>query len=62
VPQCLLDGSRKIASAAVFHNYVKDACISVDIAVMISYDVVVMEVLEDVPAGVLRTTANSLDS
>lgn len=45
----LLDDIGEVATAAVFHEYIEYASIPVDITVVISYNVIVMEVFQDVP-------------
>ena len=44
----LLDNGGEVATAAVFHKDVKNPSVSVDVSVMVSYNVAVMKVLEDV--------------
>lgn len=45
---CLLDDGGEIATTAVFHKDVEDASVAVDVAVVIAYNVFVVEVLQDV--------------
>ena len=45
----LLDDGGEVATTAVLHEDVKDACVAVDVAVVIAYNVLVVEVLENVP-------------
>lgn len=48
----LLDDAGEISSAAVFHEDVEDARIAIDMAIMVTDNMVVMEVFEDVPRNV----------
>lgn len=52
----LLDNSGKVAASAVFHENIENSSFSVDVAVMIAYNVVVMEVFEYIPAARVRKT------
>lgn len=45
----LLDDEGEVAATAVFHEYVKDAGVAVDEAVVVPNDVFVVEIFEDVP-------------
>jgi uncharacterized alkaline shock family protein YloU len=45
---CLFDNGREVATAAVFHDNVENSSVSVDISVMVSYNVVVVKVLKHV--------------
>lgn len=49
----LFDDGGEVAAAAVFHDDVEDAGIAVDVAVVIAYNVFVVEVFEDVSGEVL---------
>lgn len=49
----LFDDGGEVAAAAVFHDDVEDAGIAVDVAVVIAYNVFVVEVFEDISGGVL---------
>lgn len=44
----LLDDGGQVAAATVFHEDVENSSVSVDISIMVSYNVFVMEVFEDV--------------
>lgn len=44
----LLDDGGEVATSAVLHEDVEDACVAVDVAVVIAYDVFMVEVLENV--------------
>jgi len=46
----LIDDGRKISPAAVFHENIENSGISIDVSVMVSYNVIVMKVLENVSA------------
>ena len=46
----LFDDAGEVAAAAVLHENVEDAGVAVDVAVVVAHDVVVVEVLQDVPA------------
>jgi len=46
----LFDNSTKVATTAVFHDNIENSSISVDVSVVISYNVVVVKVLENVSA------------
>jgi len=46
----LIDDGGKVATAAVFHENIEDSRISVDVSVVVSYDVIMMKVLENVSA------------
>lgn len=46
----LFDDGGEVAASAVLHENVKDASIAVNVSVVISYDVFVVQVLEDVAA------------
>ena len=41
----LLDHGGQVAASAVLHEYVQITCVAVNVAVMISHDVVVVQVL-----------------
>ena len=49
VSLCLLDDGAEVATTTVFHKDVEDASLSVNVSVMIAYNMFVVEVLEDVP-------------
>ena len=42
------DNGREVATAAVLHENIENPSVSVDVLVVVSYDVAVMKVLEDV--------------
>ncbi len=44
----LLDDGGEVTTATEFHEDVEDARIAIDVSVMIAYDVLVVEVLEDI--------------
>jgi uncharacterized alkaline shock family protein YloU len=44
----LLDNGGEVATAAVFHEDVENSSVSVDVSVVVSYNVVVVTVLENV--------------
>lgn len=44
----LFNDSREIAATAVLHHDVEDSGVAIDMSVVVSYDVVVVEVFEDV--------------
>jgi len=46
---CLFNDRRQVSATAIFHDYVEDACVPVYVAVMISNNVIVMEVLQNIP-------------
>ena len=46
----LTDDGGKVATAAVFHENIEGSRIFIDVSVVVSYDMVVMKVLEDVSA------------
>jgi len=46
----LIDDGGKVATAAVFHENIEDSRISVNVSVVVSYNVVMMKVLENVSA------------
>jgi uncharacterized alkaline shock family protein YloU len=48
--RCLLDNGGEVATAAVFHKDIENSSVSVDVSVVVSYNVVVMKVFENVPA------------
>lgn len=48
VPLRLLDHGGEVATAAKFHEDVENTRIAVNVSVMIAYNVLVMEVLQDV--------------
>ena len=45
---CLVYDGSKIATATVLHNDVQNASFAVDVTVVVAYDVIMMEVLENV--------------
>ena len=44
----VLDDRREVAAPTVFHEDIQNACISVHVSVVITYNVFVVEVLQDV--------------
>jgi hypothetical protein len=44
----LFDDGRQVATSAVFHQDIENTGISVDISVMVSYYVVVMQIFQNV--------------
>ena len=48
MPLGLFDDGGEVAASTEFHEDVQDACIAVNVSVMIAYNVFVMEVFEDV--------------
>jgi uncharacterized alkaline shock family protein YloU len=44
----LFDNGREVAATTVFHEDVENASVPVDVCVVVSYNVVVMQVFEDV--------------
>lgn len=47
----MFDDAGEVAAAAVLHDNVEDASISVDVSVVISYDVFVVQVFENISGG-----------
>lgn len=45
---CLFDDAGEVTTTAVLHKDVEDTSVSVDVPVMISYDVLVVQLFEDV--------------
>ena len=54
---CLLDDGGEVAIAAVLHEDVHDACFAVDVAVMVAYNMFMVEIFEDVAMRVFATSA-----
>jgi hypothetical protein len=48
MPLRLLDDTREVAAAAVFHEDVEDAGFTVDMTVMVAYDIIMVQVLENI--------------
>ena len=48
VPLCLLNDGTEVTTSAVFHEDVEDASISINVSIMVAYNVFVVEVFEDV--------------
>ena len=46
--RCLFNDGGEVAAAAVFHKDVENPSVSVDVSIVISYNVVVMKVLQNV--------------
>lgn len=44
----LLEDSREVASSTILHDDIQNAVLSINVAVMIAYNMFVMEVLEDI--------------
>jgi hypothetical protein len=51
---CLFDYGREVPATAVFHEDVEDTCLSVDISVMISYNVFVVKVFQNISVYQIR--------
>ena len=43
---CLFDNGREVATATVFHDNAENSSVSVNISVMVSYNVVMVKVLK----------------
>jgi len=56
--RCLLDDSGEVTTATVLHEDVENSSVSVDISVVVSYNVVVMKVLENVSTHLLRSVGD----
>jgi hypothetical protein len=41
----------KVAAGTILHDDVEDACIAVDVPIVVAHDVVVVEIFEDVDLG-----------
>ena len=54
---CLLDDRGEVAATTVLHEDVHDACLAVDVTVMIAHNMFMVEVLEDVAMRVFATSA-----
>lgn len=52
----LFDDGGEVSATAVFHENVENASVSIDISVVVSYNVVVMEVFEYVSGGYMKTS------
>ena len=48
---CLFNDAGEVTTTAVLHEDVEDASVSVDVSVVISYDVFVVQVFEDISMG-----------
>jgi hypothetical protein len=48
----LLDDRRQVPSSTIFHNNVQHACVAVNVAVVILYYMLMVEVLQDISSGV----------
>ncbi len=48
VSQGLLDYGREVAAPTVLHENIEYACISVNMSIVVAYDVFVVEVLQDI--------------
>ena len=51
----LLDDGREIAAAAVLHENIQDASLTINITVVVANDIVVVKVLEDVTFRLQRS-------
>jgi len=56
----LIDDGRKVATAAVFHDHIESSGISINVSVMVLYNVVMMKVLENVSARCRRQSVVKL--
>ena len=54
----LFDDTREVAATAILHEDIQDTGLSVDVAVMISYNVVMVQVFEDVSGGPSERTGH----
>lgn len=46
---------REVAASAVFHQNVEDSSFAIDVAVVVAYDVLVMQILENISMDTLAT-------
>jgi hypothetical protein len=58
---CLLDDDRQVPASAVFHENVQDTCVAVNIAVVVLYDMCMVEILQNV-ASCMSDKASCYDT